>query len=73
MPTFTISSKKPVVVMDVGDYEEIQDRLERLEFLESRTLKSDETEAMTALQKGITTSLEDYDKKRHARRTIAKS
>ncbi|MFH0764857.1 MAG: hypothetical protein V2A61_00395 [Calditrichota bacterium] len=57
MPTFTISSKKPVVVLDVDEYEAIQDRLERLEFLESRTLKKDIIDARQALREGRTVPL----------------
>lgn len=57
MPSVTISSRKPVVVLDVKEYEAIQDRLERLEFLESRTLKKDIIDARKALREGKTISL----------------
>lgn len=57
MSTFTISSRTPVVVLDVKEYEAIQDRLERLEFLESQSLKKDIAEARKALREGKTTSL----------------
>jgi len=56
MPTFTITSKKPFIVVDAIEYQEIQDRLERLEFLESRTLKKDIAEAHRELKAGKTTS-----------------
>lgn len=57
MPSVTISSRKPVVVLDVKEYEAIQDRLERLDFLESRTLKKDIIDARKALKEGRTVSL----------------
>ncbi len=57
MPSVTITSRKPVVVLDVKEYQEIQDRLERLDFLESRTLKKDVLDARKALREGQTISL----------------
>jgi len=56
MPTFTVTSEKPVVVIDQAEYQELQDRMERLEFLVSRSLKKDIIEARRELREGKTTS-----------------
>ena len=72
MPEFTITAKRPVVVMDVAEYEELMDRIERLEFLGDESLQKDIDDAMKALREGRTTSLEEYDRKRLARRAVTK-
>ncbi len=56
MPTFTITSKKPFIVVDAVEYQEIQDRLERLEFLESKSLNRDIAVARQELKDGKTPS-----------------
>ncbi len=58
MPTFTITSKKPFVVLDAEEYEDIRERLERLDILTSAGLKRDITAARKALKEGRTTPLE---------------
>lgn len=57
MPSVIITSKKPVVILNTSEYQRIQDRLERLDFLESKTIKKDIAAARKALREGKTTSL----------------
>jgi len=59
MPTFTISSKKPVVVLDMDEYEELRERLEHLDILSSKSLKRDLAAARKALKEGKTSPLEE--------------
>ncbi len=58
MPTFTITSDKPFVVLDVAEYQEILDKLERLEFLTSKTLKRDIAVARKEFKEGKTIPFE---------------
>ena len=73
MPEFTVSSKRPVVVMDVEKYQDLIDRLERLEFSGDESAQRDLEQALKDYREGRTISLEEYDRKRLARRTVKKS
>lgn len=54
MPTFTITLDKPFIVVDAVEYQEMRDRLERLEILTSTSLKRDFTAARKAFKEGKT-------------------
>ncbi len=58
MPTFTITLRKPFIVVDAAEYQEMQDRLERLEILTSTSLKKDVAAARKAFKEGKTTPFE---------------
>ncbi len=56
MRRLTIAPEKPFIIIDAAVYQDIQDRLERLEFLESPALKRDIAEAIKESIEGKTTS-----------------
>lgn len=59
MPTITITSDKPVVVLTVEEYQQMLDQIERMEILADPTLARDIAGARKALKEGRTTGLAD--------------
>lgn len=63
MPTLTISSDKPVVVLPVEEYEEL---LERLEILSNPSLLRDVKRGLREFEEGKTPRLSDIRKRERA-------